>query len=448
MPVSEPAFAGASAAIDLSAEGRSVGSAEGRRRRRRSPPLDALAQSGGHRDVAHRPGERAALRGDRHARGRGGSSAVGQHVRVLHRRLFRHRRGVPRAGPDRPQTSAPRSVRRPVRAPGPRPRRDRAVRRRGGILPALHSTWLVIHVAAAIISSGAFCFAGVLVAVDLVQERAERWPQAVDSGDFLPPSRSLDAITYRVIAFTFPLWTFAMIAGAIWAGTPGASTGAGTRRPGRSSRGHLRGLPARPATAGWRGRNAAFIALAGFAALTFNLFGVNLFITGLTPTPASDAAVLDLHARAPRPARRRGRGTVACSGPGCPPAHPGVRHLGADLRVPAVPAAQRVRADVDARARRITERMAEAEPAEDAATEAAEQLAPSPTSRDAAGLVRSRRLGRVRLALRRGARPRAAGIRSSAPRGGDSSIAALPPPPAVIADLGLRDRKPAGAARG
>ena len=33
------------------------------------------------------------------------------------------------------------------------------------LLPALHSDWLVIHVAAAIISSGAFCFAGVLAAV-------------------------------------------------------------------------------------------------------------------------------------------------------------------------------------------------------------------------------------------------------------------------------------------
>ena len=34
------------------------------------------------------------------------------------------------------------------------------------------------------------------------------------------------------------------------------------------------------ATAGWRGRNAAFIALVGFATLWFNLIGVNLFITG------------------------------------------------------------------------------------------------------------------------------------------------------------------------
>jgi ABC-type transport system involved in cytochrome c biogenesis permease subunit len=35
------------------------------------------------------------------------------------------------------------------------------------------------------------------------------------------------------------------------------------------------------ATGGWRGRRAAYIQLAGFASLLFNLVGVNLWITGL-----------------------------------------------------------------------------------------------------------------------------------------------------------------------
>jgi ABC-type transport system involved in cytochrome c biogenesis permease subunit len=35
------------------------------------------------------------------------------------------------------------------------------------------------------------------------------------------------------------------------------------------------------ATAGWRGRRAAWIQIAGFACLMFNVIGVNLFITGL-----------------------------------------------------------------------------------------------------------------------------------------------------------------------
>jgi cytochrome c-type biogenesis protein CcsB len=151
------------------------------------------------------------------------------------------------------------------------------------LLPALHSTWLIIHVAAAIISSGAFCFAGIVSSVYLVQERAERVAPGGRLSRLLPPSRSLDAIAYRVIAFTFPLWTFAIIAGAIWAenawgrywGWDPKETWAFITWVIFAAYLHAR------ATAGWRGRNAAFIAIAGFVALTFNLFVVNLFITGL-----------------------------------------------------------------------------------------------------------------------------------------------------------------------
>jgi cytochrome c-type biogenesis protein CcsB len=151
------------------------------------------------------------------------------------------------------------------------------------LLPALQSTWLVIHVSAAIIASGAFCFAGVLSALYIVQERAERVAPGGRLGRLLPPARSLDALAYRTIAFTFPLWTFAIIAGAIWAenawgrywGWDPKETWAFITWVIYAAYLHAR------ATAGWRGRNAAYIALAGFLALSFNLFGVNLFITGL-----------------------------------------------------------------------------------------------------------------------------------------------------------------------
>ena len=35
------------------------------------------------------------------------------------------------------------------------------------------------------------------------------------------------------------------------------------------------------ATAGWRGRNAAYVALLGFVTILFNFFIVNIFITGV-----------------------------------------------------------------------------------------------------------------------------------------------------------------------
>ena len=33
----------------------------------------------------------------------------------------------------------------------------------------------------------------------------------------LPSAQTLDRVAYRIIAFAFPIWTFAVIAGAIWA---------------------------------------------------------------------------------------------------------------------------------------------------------------------------------------------------------------------------------------
>ena len=45
--------------------------------------------------------------------------------------------------------------------------------------------------------------------------------------------------------------------------------------------GRLRGFLHARATAGWRGRRAAYIQLVGFVCLMFNLVGVNIWITGL-----------------------------------------------------------------------------------------------------------------------------------------------------------------------
>jgi cytochrome c-type biogenesis protein CcsB len=151
------------------------------------------------------------------------------------------------------------------------------------LLPALHSTWLVIHVAAAIIASGAFCFGGVISAVYLVQERAERVAPGGRLSRLLPPSRQLDSIAYRVYAFTFPLWTFAIIAGAIWAENAWGrywnwdpkETWALVTWLVFAAYLHAR------ATAGWRGRKAAWLAIAGLSCFVFNYFGVNIWFTGL-----------------------------------------------------------------------------------------------------------------------------------------------------------------------
>jgi len=99
----------------------------------------------------------------------------------------------------------------------------------------------------------------------------------------LPSAAALDRMAYRVIAFAFPVWTFAVIAGAIWAqrawgrywGWDPKETWSFVTWVIYAGYLHAR------STSGWRGRPAAVIALIGFATLMFNFVGINLFGSGL-----------------------------------------------------------------------------------------------------------------------------------------------------------------------
>ncbi len=83
------------------------------------------------------------------------------------------------------------------------------------LLPALQSYWLVIHVVAAVISSGVFTVGAAVSILYIVREKAERKGSLRPTR--LPSAANLDRMAYRIHAFVFPLWTFAVIAGAIWA---------------------------------------------------------------------------------------------------------------------------------------------------------------------------------------------------------------------------------------
>ncbi|HVQ88076.1 MAG TPA: c-type cytochrome biogenesis protein CcsB [Actinomycetes bacterium] len=161
------------------------------------------------------------------------------------------------------------------------------------LVPALKSYWLWIHVTAAIIASGIFTVGSVASLLYLFAERYERRVATgatnermgtLDSfGARLPSSKMLDRTAYQTIAFAFPLWFFAIVAGAIWA------EGAWGRYWGWDPKEtwafitlviYAAYLHAR-ATAGWRGRPAAIIALVGFGAFLFSYIGVNIFFFGL-----------------------------------------------------------------------------------------------------------------------------------------------------------------------
>ncbi|MPZ86618.1 MAG: c-type cytochrome biogenesis protein CcsB [Nitriliruptorales bacterium] len=100
---------------------------------------------------------------------------------------------------------------------------------------------------------------------------------------YLPPAAQLDNLGYRTIAFGFPIWTFAILAGAVWAEEAwGRYWGWDPKETGSFFTWTLYAayLHAR-STRGWRGRRAAWTAVAAFAALMVTYYMVNLWIVGL-----------------------------------------------------------------------------------------------------------------------------------------------------------------------
>ncbi|NUS49568.1 MAG: c-type cytochrome biogenesis protein CcsB [Nocardioidaceae bacterium] len=155
----------------------------------------------------------------------------------------------------------------------------------GPLVPALHSYWLVIHVAAAVVASGAFAVGALASLLYLVKNRATERGTLRENGYLsrLPELTVLDRVAYRVHAFGFPIWTFAaLVAGPIWAEYAWGSYWNWDPKEVWAFITwviYAAYLHAR-ATAGWKGRLAATIALIGFASLLFNFVGINYFFGG------------------------------------------------------------------------------------------------------------------------------------------------------------------------
>lgn len=153
------------------------------------------------------------------------------------------------------------------------------------LVPALKSYWLLIHVSAAVICGGAFTIAaGIAIAYLIQDRRLRRTPEGAEPpASRLPSAARLELLNYKILTFAFPLWTFAVVSGAIWAesawgrywGWDPKETWAFITWVIYAAYLHAR------TTAGWRGRRAAWISLIGFLAFLINYFGVNLFIHGL-----------------------------------------------------------------------------------------------------------------------------------------------------------------------
>ena len=145
---------------------------------------------------------------------------------------------------------------------------------------ALYSYWLVIHVVSAILATGAFTLGGICSALYLLKERSAAKGRATGYLARVPAPAVLDRLAYRIHSFGFPVWTFAvLITGPIWAHQAWSSywnwdpkeVWAFITWVVYAAYLHAR------STAGWKGRNAAILALVALATLWFNFIGINFF---------------------------------------------------------------------------------------------------------------------------------------------------------------------------
>lgn len=160
-----------------------------------------------------------------------------------------------------------------------------------GTPPILDNYWLVIHVSTAIIATGLFGFSAILSVLQLVSERQHAKQLTSTGSDVieedrsrsLPSPGSLEQNAFSVTVIGFILWSFTLIAGAIWAEHSwGRPWGWDPKETGSlivwfvyAAYLHTR------ATRGWEGRRAAYLCLAGFAAVMANYYLVNLFADSL-----------------------------------------------------------------------------------------------------------------------------------------------------------------------
>jgi cytochrome c-type biogenesis protein CcsB len=158
--------------------------------------------------------------------------------------------------------------------------------------PALQSAWLVIHVLVAMTATAFFALSFAVSAIQIAKSGngslLARLGSTVKTNidrlfRTLPDAEALDAMAYRIIIVGFILWTFTLMAGAIWANRAwGRYWGWDVKEVWTfiiwviyAAYIHAK------ATRGWNGTRAAWLAIIGFVSVMFNFGVVNVFFKGL-----------------------------------------------------------------------------------------------------------------------------------------------------------------------
>lgn len=171
-----------------------------------------------------------------------------------------------------------------------------------GVQPALQSYWLIVHVGIAVAATGVFTVAVATSVLQLLKDSRESGStllhgqgtvirgknrfalKALDWGwlEILPSATRLEALSFRINAIGFVMWTFTIIGGAIWADEAwGRAWGWDPKEVWSfvvwviyAAYLHAR------TTRGWSGRRAAYFVLIGYATVLFNFTGVNILFSG------------------------------------------------------------------------------------------------------------------------------------------------------------------------
>jgi ABC-type uncharacterized transport system permease subunit len=126
---------------------------------------------------------------------------------------------------------------------------------------------LFMHVAANVLGVGFFLLAGAAGAFYLFQERRLKEKRVTSLHGRLPPLDALDLTEHRLLLAGFPLLTFGIVSGAVFASHIDAMTGASVARAllAYATWILVAAVLVLRVVAGWRGRRAAYGTLAGVA---------------------------------------------------------------------------------------------------------------------------------------------------------------------------------------
>jgi cytochrome c-type biogenesis protein CcsB len=148
--------------------------------------------------------------------------------------------------------------------------------------PVLDSAWLPVHVVLSFLGDAVFALAFSASLLYLVQERRLKARRGRGVLRYLPSLETLDRVNYTCLVWGLVLLTLGIVSGIVWAHSAWGRFWSSDPKLVFSlvTWGIYVILLQGRMTAGWRGRWAATLTIAGFAVIVISLVGVNVLALG------------------------------------------------------------------------------------------------------------------------------------------------------------------------